>query len=651
MSARFPHLFSPFSLRGVEIRNRVLSTGHDTDLGRHGLPSEALIAYQRARAKGGAGLIVVQVVAVHETARYTSEVLMGTSDAAIPAFRPLFQAIRAEGAAAFVQLFHPGRELLGRREGIVQAAYAPSSAPTERFRVAPRALSTGEVEEIVEGYGQAARRMAEAGAQGVEIVASHGYLPAQFLNPLTNRRADRFGGAPENRTRFLEEVAAAVRRAAPPALILGLRLSGNEYEATGIAEGEMLALCRRLKDRFDYFNVIGGTSASASGAIHIVPPMDVATGYLAPFAGTLKQAIGKPVFVAGRINQPQEAERILAEGAADLCGMTRALICDPEMPNKAMAGRSEDIRACIACNQACIGHAQLGLSISCIQHPETGRELDYGTRPRAARSLKVIVAGGGPGGMKAAAVAGECGHRVTLYERGRRLGGQALLAQLLPRRAEFGGIVANLAREMELAGVAVRTGAEVTAALVAAEQPDAVILATGSRPRLPPIEGGAGIQILHAHDVLEKRAATGPRVVVYDWLADWTGAGLAEQLAAAGAHVRLAVNGPCAAFAIQNYTRDAAVARLFRLGVEVIPFMRLYGAEDRTGYFIHTPSQESLVMEEVDTIVVNYPGEPEDGLAAALAAQGIAFHLVGDALAPRTAEEAVFEGLKAAVSL
>ena len=253
--------------------------------------------------------------------------------------------------------------------------------------------------------------------------------------------------------------------------------------------------------------------------------------------------------------------------------------------------------------------------------------------------------------MKAAAAAAECGHRVTLFERSRRLGGQALLAQLLPHRAEFGGIVTNLAREMELAGVAVRTSIEVTSSLIAAEEPDAVILATGSHRRLPPIEGGEGIQILHAHEVLEKRAATGARIVVYDWLADWTGVGLAEQLAAAGAHVRLAVNAPCAAFAIQNYTRDAAIARLFKLGVEVVPFMRLYGAEDRTAYFVHTPSQESLVMEEVDTIVAVYPGEPDDALAGPLRAQGLPLHIIGDALAPRTAEEAVFEGLKVATAL
>ena len=235
--------------------------------------------------------------------------------------------------------------------------------------------------------------------------------------------------------------------------------------------------------------------------------MSVANGYLAPFAGSLKQAIGKPVFVAGRINQPQEAERILAEGAADLCGMTRALICDPEMPNKAKAGQSDDIRACIACNQACIGHAQLGLSISCIQHPETGREVDYGSAARAARPLKVMVVGGGPGGMKAAAVAAERGHRGDAL-RARAHGSAARRCwpsscPIAPSSAASSPI--SPAR-WQLAGVTVRTGVEATAALIAREKPDHVILATGTRPRLPTIEGGEGIQILHAHDVLEKRA-------------------------------------------------------------------------------------------------------------------------------------------------
>ncbi len=651
MSDRFPHLFSPYRINNVEIRNRIFSTGHDTDLGRHGAPSEDLIAYQSARARGGAGLIVVQVVAVHDTARYTSEVLMGTTDDHLPMFRKLFKAIREGGSTAFVQLFHPGRELLGRRDGVTQAAYAPSSSPTERFRIVPRALSAGEIEEIIEGYGEAARRMAEVGAEGVEIVASHGYLPSQFMHAGVNLREDRYGGSLENRLRFTREAVASIRKRGPPDLIVGLRLSGIEYDIAGIDETDMLSICRELKGEFDYFNVIAGTSASSSGAMHIVPPMTVKVGYLAPFAGKLKQALGKPVFVAGRINQPQDAEAILAGGSADMCGMTRAMICDPEMPNKARAGRTDDIRACIACNQACIGHAQLGLSISCIQYPESGRELQYGKRPRARQRRKVVVVGGGPGGMKAAAVAAECGHDVTLYEKSARLGGQALLAQLLPHRAEFGGIVTNLAREVERAGVAVKTRSEVTQSLLAEMRPDCVILATGGNPRLPALPGGGETRLIHAHDILAGKAATGGRVVIYDWMADWIGVGIAEKLAAEGAHVRLAVNGPCAAFSIQNYTRDGAIARLFKLGVETIPFMRLYGIEDRTVYFVHTPSQESLVIEDVDSVVAVYPNEPNDSLGHAARQLGIPAFLIGDALAPRTAEEAVFEGMKAATEI
>ena len=647
----FPHLFSPFALKGIEIPNRIFSTGHDTDLGRHGLPGEALIAYQRARAKGGAGLIVVQVVAVHETARYTSEVLMGTADDCVPHFKPLFQAIKAEGTRAFVQLFHPGRELLGRLNGVAQPAYAPSSSPAERFRLVPRALSEQEIAEIVEGYGAAARRMAEAGADGVEVVGSHGYLPQQFLNPKVNRREDRYGGSFENRLRFLREVVASVRRQAPPELILGTRLSADEYDADGFGEEDTLAVCRALRDEFDYFNVIAGTSASSSGATHIVPPMTVKNAYLAPFAKRLKQTIGKPVFVAGRINQPQDAERIIAEGGADMCGMTRAMIADPLMPRKAREGRTEDIRACIACNQACIGHAQLGLSISCIQYPESGRELEFGTRKSTAKPRKIIVVGGGPGGMKAAAVAAERGHDVTLFEQEKRLGGQANLAALLPHRAEFGGIVGNLAREVELAGVIVKLGTAVTPETIAAMRPDSVILATGSAPRLPPFERGAGVQVLTAEEILLGRARTGARVVIYDWLADWIGVGIAEKLAAEGAEVRLAVNGICAAASIQNYVRDAAIARLHKAGVRVLPFMRLYGAEQGTAFFLHTAAQEPVELEGVETLVVVGPNRPRDELAPALRALGIATTLIGDAMAPRTAEEAVFEGLAAATSL
>ena len=647
---RFPHLFSPFTIKKTAIRNRIFSTGHDTYLTVGDLPSDALIAYHRARARGGAGLIVIQVVGVHESSRYTEALLMGTSDDCIPHFRRLTEAIHAEGTKCFVQLFHPGRELLGRPDGVVQPAYAPSHSPSERFHVIPRALSSDLIGEIVEGYGATARRMAEAGADGVEIVASHGYLPAQFMNPNVNRRTDQYGGSLENRLRFTREAIAAVRANVPADFIVGIRMSGDEHDQDGLMEDNSVAIARGLKDHLDYLNVIAGTSASVSGAVHIVPSMANAHGYVAPFAQKVKQATGSPIFVAGRINQPQEAERILAEGAADMCGMTRAMIADPDMASKAKAGATNDIRACIACNQACIGHFQLGIAISCIQHPETGRELAYETKPRAVKPRRIMVVGGGPAGLKAAAVAAQRGHEVDLHEREGQLGGQVKLAQLLPTRAEFGGMTLNLTREAERHGARIHRRSDVTAEMIAREKPAAVILATGSRPHLPPMEGEAA-QMVHATDILAGNVKTGARVVIYDWHADWIGAGIAERLVAEGTHVRLAVNGMCAAASIQSYVRFEIIGRLHKLGVEVHPWLRLYGADDRTAYFIHTAAREPVVFEDVDTLVLSVPNHPVDELADAVNARGIELHLIGDCLTPRTAEEAVYDGLKAGMAV
>jgi len=321
--------------------------------------------------------------------------------------------------------------------------------------------------------------MVEGGYDGVEIVASHGYLPAQFLSDRLNRRTDRWGGSRENRERFLLEVARRVRADIPRGTPLGLRISLDEKDHIGMNADECLAALRSLEAErlVDYVNVTLGSSATTGSTPHIVPHMWMAAGYMREHGATVCRAVGLPLLLAGRFNQAQLAEVALAAGEADMIGMTRAQICDPEMANKAKAGRGDDIRACIVCNQACIGHLPLGVSISCIQFPETGRELAYGTRRPVARQRKVLVAGGGPAGIKAAAVAAERGHEVVLCEAAPRLGGQALLAQQLPGQGEFGGIITNLAREMELAGVAVRLGMPVTRALVEAERPDAVIVA------------------------------------------------------------------------------------------------------------------------------------------------------------------------------
>lgn len=645
MSEAFPHLLSPIAIGSCEIANRVVSTGHHTYLA-DGVPDERLIAYHEARARGGAGLIVSEIVAVHETAGFSPDLLKAETEAVIPAYANLVSACHHHGARLFAQLFHPGREILSASAGMLPVALAPSAVPNERFHIMPKPMSAVLIRDIVAGFARTASYLAEAGFDGFEIVASHGYLPAQFLNPRTNLRTDEYGGDFGRRLRFVRDVIAAIREATGTK-VLGLRISGSEMDSDGLAEAEVLEICRAIAPELDYLSVVAGTSASLGGSVHIVPPMGLDHGYAAPFAARIKAAVPVPVIVTGRINQPQIAERILAGGEADLCGMTRALICDPAMVAKTRERRLDDIRACIGCNQACIGRAHKGLGISCIQHPESGRELEFAAPPAITRRKRVLVAGGGPAGMKVAAIAAARGHDVTLHERDRTLGGQARLAQRLPGREEFGGIIDNLRREMDLAGVTIKVGQGLDIALVKAEAADAVIVATGARPHVPILAGLDGAHVVTAWDVLEERANIGANVVIADWRADWIGLGLAERLAKAGCSVTLCVNAAMAGEALQIYTRNHYVGRLHRLGVRIRTHVRLFGADEDAVYLQDTLTQEAVVQDGVDTLVLSLGHLAEDDLETRLVEQGIACVAIGDCVVPRTAEEAVYEGLLA----
>lgn len=644
--SQFPHLFSPLRIRGKELKNRIMSTGHDTSMPTDNLVNDQLVAYHTARAKGGVGLIVLQVAGVHDSARYTSHVLMATDDECIPGYRRIAEACHAEGTVVLSQVFHPGREIMESSDGLLAVAYAPSASPNERFRVMPRELSQAMIDEIVQGYAAAARRLHAAGIDGVEVVASHGYLPAQFLNPRVNRRSDGYNGDLDARLRFTREVIAAVRAATDSEFIIGLRISADERDPEGLTEDESLQAVKSLQNELDYVHIVAGTSASLGGAIHIVPPMAIEAAYLASEAGTFKRNLDIPLFVTGRINQPHEAELIVARGQADVCGMTRALICDPKMPSKTESGHVEDVRACIACNQACIGHFHRGYPISCIQHPETGRELIYAERQMATQRKRVLVVGGGPAGMKAAAVAAQRGHEVTLCEATGQLGGQVNLAQLLPRRAEFGGASTNLQREMQLAGVEVRRNIRVDRALVEAERPDVVIVATGAKPYRPPYEEAGELQVVDAWQVLRGDVKLGRSVLVTDWRADWIAPGIAERLVRDGHQVHLAVNGTHVGENLPLYVRDHLAGELHRLGIAITPYARLYGVDDSTVYLQHTASGEPMLVENIDTLVLCQGHQPVDELADEIADLA-EVRRIGDCLAPRTAEEAIYEGLKA----
>lgn len=649
--AALEHLFSPIKIRNLTVKNRIMSTGHDTTMPTEGIINERLLAYQRARAEGGAGLIVLQVSGVHESARYTTHLLMATEPNCVDGYRKMADMCHAHGSTIFAQIFHPGREIMEAGEGLLAVAYSASAVPNERFHVMPKPLNQRMIDEISAGYVQAARYMHEAGIDGVEFVASHGYLPAQFMSTQVNLREDQYGGSLENRLRFSVDILKAIRAATSDDFVIGMRISADELDGGGLDADEVLAICQALEPHLDYVNLTLGTSASLGGAVHIAPPMAFRAGYIAEQTKVFKDTLNIPVLIAGRINQPQDADLIIKNGQADMCGMTRALICDPKMPNKAQNNQLDDIRACIACNQACIGHFHKGQPISCIQHPQTGREQQYGDLQAAAAPKKVMVIGGGPAGMNAALIAAQRGHRVSLYESGKQLGGQALLAQNLSRRAEFGGLITNLLQAMSKQDINIQLNTRVDLAMVQAEAADVVVLATGATPYAQPIEADDSIVKLNAWQYLQGTAPQGKSVLITDWRCDWVAPGIAELLVKQGFDVSIAINGLCLGETLPLYVRDELTATAQRLGIKLLPNARLYGYDNGTVYLQHNTSAEALELEGIDTIIACDGQIALDELGDAIEDLGMTLHRIGDCNTPRTAEEAMYEGLKVAAMI
>jgi 2,4-dienoyl-CoA reductase-like NADH-dependent reductase (Old Yellow Enzyme family) len=639
-------LQEPVQIGGVEIPNRIVRTAHATGFCA-GRVTPRLIGYHEARARGGVGLSFLEIAGVHPS---TPGPLIAFSDGIIEGYRQISEAIHSHGMCVFQQLWHGGSNAMPLDGG---SAWGPSTVPEPINGTTPTPMTQGMIDEIVAGFGAAARRCQEGGLDGVEIHGAHGYLVGQFLSPLTNRRTDDYGGSIENRVRFLRECLASIREQVGPGFPVGVRLSGTEGIEGGIQPDEARRTAEIVEEAglIDFLNVSMGSYYAFPkfiGAMH--EPL----GYELATSQPVTRAVSVPTIVTGRLLDLHDAEQVVSSGTADMVAMVRATIADPEIVAKSFRGDAERVRPCISCNQGCVG----GLfgerqAVGCLVNPEAGFETKPHLVPANIRR-KILVVGGGPAGLEAAYTSLRRGHEVVLCDAGTQLGGLVQLARRAPHRDDMGAIVSWLAREVDRLGADIRLNSPVLASDVSDMNVDAVIVATGAearrdgRQRFRPAEDVKGVDLPHVgtpEDVLANRFHEPVSALVFDDFGHVSGVSIAEHLLQQGVRVTLATGLPSIAMLLgpslqrepyeQRLFGDSNFSALTRQVVRKIDPNRVTLCGLDTGIEIEV---------EADLVILETGGVPRRGLYDDLVALGVETHLAGDALASRDLQHAFASG-------
>jgi mycofactocin system FadH/OYE family oxidoreductase 2 len=646
----FQHLFSPLQLGKVTVKNRISFQPHLTNLAEKNLPSERQMYYWGERAKGGAGLIITEELTVHPTDMAYEKLIDVYHAEVVPGFRKITDYVHQFDSKIFAQLNHNGQQGDGSLSRL--PVWAPSPVPDVLFRETPKAMEPEDIEEVARYFALSAEHVRQGGFDGVELQFGHSSLARQFLSPLTNLRQDEFGGSLENRMRAPLMFIAAVRKVVGNDYTLGIRMCADEMIPGGLDLGQVQEICALFEASglIDFMDLSIGTFYNlylVEGSMHT--PL----GYTIPLAAGVREKMKLPVFCTGRINDPVMAEKVLAAGQADMIGMCRALICDPYLPKKAQEGRLEDLRYCIACNQGCIGRIGMNKAIGCVQNPAIGKEKEWGegTLKAAPIKKKVVVVGGGPGGMWAAKMAGRRGHDVTLYDRNDTLGGQALTAMKGAGRDEFGVIVRNEKEQVDKAGVKVELNTEVSAATVLGAKADAVIIATGSKPKAFPVGGADGPGVCNVWQVLNGEAELGQKVCLIDYDGHHRATATAEFLSNLGKTVHI-ITSSLFIGAELGPTQDLYLTRqrLLQKGATFTPdiaVMEVAGAAGEKvvkGFNVYSNAWDE--WGPYDTIVLAMGQQVEDELYFALKGKVKELYRIGDCVAPRKVDMAIWEGHK-----
>lgn len=670
--AKYRHLFTPLDIGRHTLRNRIVMAPHGVSfLAGHGNAVDRIIDYHVERARGGAAMITMSNFVMPpswrrlgtwggnlETSAFGG-LDLANEPALANAYGRLAGGIHDEGALFVVQLNAGGRQYY--TTGMVPFGIplaAPSALPCPRTRTIPKAMAAWEIEEMVETFAKAARMVRDAGADGVELFAAQGYLLSEFLSPHTNRRDDAYGGSLENRMRFMVEALAAIRHETGPDFLVGLRMNGDDFVEGGFGIEEACKVAGQLADQqmVDYINVSGMTYLDYPGWIADATQPEAT---FAPQAAAIRAAgRGLPIAVVTRIGRPGKAEEIIASGAADMVGMARALISDPEFPKKAMAGDEDDIRYCTYSNQSCSMGQSLGRGVGCIHNTAVGKEgqLGIGRMRPAAQRKRVLVVGGGPGGMAAARVAAERGHSVRLLERNTELGGQLRYIARMKARREFAEVTRWLTHRLNRLGVTIETGIAADRAVIAAASADALVMATGSFPGrsgqsafradMQNLPGMDPLSIFTVFDVFERPQQIGRRVVIVDEDPHLSAAYVAEHLADNGHAVTIVTPQLYPARELHPAFVPALYRALRSKGVEIVADTQTM--EVAGGTLVcrtHFTGQDRRIV--FDGLILAMGNVADNDLAHE--ARGIAGEIfeVGDCVAPRRIDDAILDGERA----